>query len=123
MEGTDSKFHDKAKNAEVLLDLNSEDYGILEDGSQGNYTLQSNENFKGQNLKQEVKQAKRIKVMDWKDNVDTSGIQSLKFIEEKSKENPSKKSAKSMKSIPKSDYYFDNTSIFDRLGKGHTMEC
>lgn len=42
IEGTGSKFHDKAKNAEVLLDLNSEDYGILDDGSQGNYTLQSN---------------------------------------------------------------------------------
>lgn len=62
--------------------------------------------------------------MDWKDNVDTSGIQSLNFIEEKPKQaNPSNKSVKSIKSIPKSDYCFDNTSIFDRLPKGHTMQC
>jgi hypothetical protein len=42
IEETGSKFHDKSKKAEVLLDLNGEDYGILDDGSQGNYTLQSN---------------------------------------------------------------------------------
>jgi hypothetical protein len=99
--------------------MSSEDYGILDDGSQGNYTIQSNKNFRGQEVKQEAKQPNRIKLMEWKDNVDSSAIQSVKFIEEK-KGNPS---SKSIKSIPKSDYCFDNTSIFDRLSKGYTMQC
>jgi hypothetical protein len=90
----------------------------LEDGTQGNYTIKSNSNFK----KHELKEANKIKILEWKDNADNSGIESVKFVEDRPS-NPSNKSNKSTNSIPKSEYCIDRTSIFEQLPKGQTIQC
>lgn len=65
IEDTGSKFNPaKTKNGVVMLDL-GEDYDVLDEGSQANYTLQSNLNFKKGD---EVKQANRIKLLEWKES-------------------------------------------------------
>lgn len=80
----------------------------MEDGFQGNYTIKSNSNFR----KLELKEANKIKIVEWKDNNDNnSGIESVKFVEDRPS-NLSNKSNKSINSIPKSEYCIDRTSIF-----------